>query len=141
MKIRFILLGRTRRAEMRALFEDYVARLGRFTEVEVQEYRDAAAFARRKSERGANFVLLDAGGDEPSSQKFAQWLGKERDSGAREFSFLCGDAVGFPEPVRALARRKLSLSAFTLSHELARVVLAEQLYRAFAILAGHPYPK
>ncbi|PYU03218.1 MAG: hypothetical protein DMG33_17180 [Acidobacteria bacterium] len=55
--------------------------------------------------------------------------------------FLCGDAEGYPAALRQRAHQKLSLSSMTFSHELARVVLAEQLYRAFAILAGSPYPK
>jgi 23S rRNA (pseudouridine1915-N3)-methyltransferase len=64
-----------------------------------------------------------------------------RDRGSREIVFLCGDAAGFPDDLRALAKHKLSLSTLTMPHEFARVVLAEQIYRAFAILAGHPYPK
>jgi 23S rRNA (pseudouridine1915-N3)-methyltransferase len=55
--------------------------------------------------------------------------------------FLCGDAEGFPPELRSLATQRISLSSFTMPHEFARVVLAEQIYRAFAILAGHPYPK
>lgn len=141
MKIRFFLFGRSRRAEMRSLFDDYIGRLRRFVDVEVVEFRDAKAFARRKKEALTHFVLLDAGGKQPVSEEFARWIGRERDKGIREFTFLCGDAAGFPDSLRELAQEKLSLSSFTLSHELARVVLAEQLYRAFAILTGHPYPK
>jgi len=141
MKIRLVFLGRTRRPEMRALLEDYVSRLKHFTEIEILEFRDAAAFVRRKNTVAANWVLLDADGKQLESGDFARWLARERDGGTRELSFLCGDAAGFPEPIRALAKRKLSLSSFTMSHELARVVLAEQLYRAFATLAGHPYAK
>jgi 23S rRNA (pseudouridine1915-N3)-methyltransferase len=141
MKIRLVFLGRTRRPEMRGLLEDYVTRLERFTEVEILEFRDAAAFTRRKNTRASNWILLDAEGRQQTSADFARWLTRERDSGTRELSFLCGDAAGFPEEIRVLAKRKLSLSSLTLSHELARVVLAEQLYRAFATLAGHPYAK
>jgi 23S rRNA (pseudouridine1915-N3)-methyltransferase len=141
MRIRLVLLGRTRRVEMRSLFEDYIARLRRFVDVEVVEFRDAKAFERRKKEPAARVILLDPTGKKPGSEEFAAWMGRERDKGTREFTFLCGDAAGFPDPLRDLSKDKLSLSSFTLSHELARVVLAEQLYRAFAILAGHPYPK
>jgi rRNA large subunit m3Psi methyltransferase RlmH len=62
-------------------------------------------------------------------------------AGARELVFLCGAAEGFPESLRRRATQKLSLSSLTFTHELARAMLAEQLYRAFATLAGHPYPK
>jgi 23S rRNA (pseudouridine1915-N3)-methyltransferase len=141
MKIRLVLLGRTRRAEMRVLFDDYVTRLRRFVDVEVAEFRDAKAFERRKKEPASHFILLDAQGKQPGSEEFAAWIGRKRDTGIREYTFLCGDATGFPAAVRELAKEKLSLSSFTLSHELARVVLVEQLYRAFAILAGHPYAK
>ncbi len=64
-----------------------------------------------------------------------------RDRGAREIVFLCGAAEGFPDALRRRATQKLSLSSFTFSHELARAMLAEQIYRALATLAGHPYAK
>lgn len=132
-----------RREETRALFEDYVGRIRRYAEVEISELRDAgpAAMRKLKIEPGAAVVLLDAGGKQFESREFAQWLGERRDRGTRELVFLCGDAGGFPEELRARAGEKLSLSTLTLPHELARVILAEQIYRGFAILAGHPYPK
>ena len=68
-------------------------------------------------------------------------MGEQRDRGTREMIFLCGDADGFSDALRKRAHQKLSLSAMTFSHELARAMLAEQLYRAFAILSGSPYPK
>ncbi|MGC1911638.1 MAG: 23S rRNA (pseudouridine(1915)-N(3))-methyltransferase RlmH [Candidatus Acidiferrales bacterium] len=143
MKIRLILLGKMRRAEARALFEDYAARIRRYAEIEINEMRDGAPAALRKMkiEPGAVTVLLDAGGKQWTSAQFAKWIGDLRDRGTREIVFLCGDAEGFPEELRASARQKLSLSTLTMPHEFARVMLAEQIYRAFAILAGHPYPK
>jgi 23S rRNA (pseudouridine1915-N3)-methyltransferase len=142
MKIRLAMLGKTRRAEMRALLEEYETRIGRFASVETTEYRDGAA-AAKKLERGPGrlYVLVDAKGRSYRSEEFARWLAEQRDQGTREIVFLCGDAEGFPESTRKLARTSLTLSSLTMSHELARVVLAEQIYRAFAILAGHPYPK
>jgi 23S rRNA (pseudouridine1915-N3)-methyltransferase len=143
MRIRLIFLGKTRRAEIRSLVEDYLARIRRFAPIEAIELREGSAAAARKLEfeSGATVVLLDAAGKQLSSEPFAKWLGDLRDRGARELVFLCGDAEGFPEAVRRRATTKLSLSPLTFSHELARAVLAEQLYRAFTILAGHPYPK
>src|SRR5271163_2792151 len=102
MKIRLIMLGKTRREEARAMVNDYVQRIQHFAEVEISELRDP---------------------------------------GARELVFLCGDAEGFPAELRSSAKQKISLSTLTMPHEFARVLLAEQIYRAFAILAGHPYPK
>jgi len=143
MRIRLIFLGKNRRGEIRALVEDYLARIRRFAQVETIELRDGSAAAARKLEfePGATVVLLDAAGKQLSSESFAKWLGELRDRGTRELIFLCGDADGFPEAIRRRATTKISLSSLTFSHELARVMLAEQLYRAFTILAGHPYAK
>ncbi len=143
MRIRLIFLGKTRRGEIRALVEDYLARIRRFAQVETIELRDGSAAAARKLEfePGAAVVLLDDAGKQLSSESFAKWLGELRDRGARELIFLCGDAEGFPEAMRRRATTKISLSSLTFSHELARAILAEQLYRAFTILAGHPYAK
>ncbi len=142
MKLRLLLLGKTRRPEIRALLDDYVKRIGRHAPIEALELRDsAAALKKLDAGRPATVVLLDAAGRQLPSQEFAEWLGGLRDRGVRELIFLCGDAEGFPEELRRRAQHRLSLSAMTFSHELARVVLAEQLYRAFAILSGSPYPK
>jgi 23S rRNA (pseudouridine1915-N3)-methyltransferase len=143
MKIRLIMLGKTRREEARALFDDYLGRIRRYAETEVNELRDGtpAALRKLKMEPGAVVVLLDAGGKQFTSQQFAHWIGSVRDGGTREIVFLCGDASGFPDVLRDAAKQKVSLSTLTMPHEFARVVLAEQIYRAFAILAGHPYPK
>lgn len=142
MTLRLVMLGRTRRAEARALVEDYLARMSRFCDVALVEMPNSAAAARKlKPEPAAAWVLLDAGGRQFTSPEFAQWLAQHRARGTRELVFLCGDAEGFPEALRRRAQERISLSALTMPHELARVVLAEQLYRAFTILAGHPYPK
>ena|ERR1700676_5045205 len=142
MRIRLLLLGKTRRPELRALLDDYVKRVGRHSPIEITEVRDeSAALKRLDADRAATVILLDAAGRSFSSEDFAKWLGEQRERGTRELIFLCGDAPGFPEGLRKRAHQKLSLSAMTLSHELARVTLAEQIYRAFAILSGSPYPK
>jgi 23S rRNA (pseudouridine1915-N3)-methyltransferase len=143
MKIRLIMLGKTRRPEIRALLDDYSSRIRHYAEIEVNELRDAGPAALRKSklDSAASVVLLDAAGKQSTSQQFARWLGDLRDRGVREVAFLCGDAEGFPPELRNLAKDTISLSTLTMPHEFVRVVLAEQIYRAFAILAGHPYPK
>jgi 23S rRNA (pseudouridine1915-N3)-methyltransferase len=142
MRIRLLMLGKTRRAELRAVFDDYIKRIGRSSPVEVNEVRDAdAALKRLDADRAATAILLDAGGKSLDSESLARFLAEQRDRGTREIIFVCGDADGFPEPLRKRVVQKLSLSSMTYSHELARVMLAEQLYRAFAILSGSPYPK
>jgi len=143
MKIRLLMLGKTRREEARALLDDYTVRIRHYADVEVTELREAspAALRKLKLDSKATIVLLDAAGKQFTSQQFAKWLGDFRDRGTRELVFLCGDAEGFPADLRAAAKQKISLSTLTMPHEFARVVLAEQIYRAFAILSGHPYPK
>jgi 23S rRNA (pseudouridine1915-N3)-methyltransferase len=143
MKIRLLMLGKTRREEARTLIDDYIARIRRYANVEVTELRDTgpAALRKLKLDSSATIVLLDAAGKQFTSPQFAKWLGDLRDRGTRELVFLCGDAEGFPADLRAAAKQKISLSTLTMPHEFARVILAEQIYRAFAILAGHPYPK
>ena len=142
MKIRLLMLGKTRRPEMNAVLADYVKRISRSCPMEITEVRDAeAAVKRLHADGAATMLLLDAGGRIFDSTAFAKWIGEQRDRGAREIIFVCGDAEGFPDVLRERVRQKISLSAMTYSHELARVMLAEQIYRAFAILSGHPYPK
>jgi 23S rRNA (pseudouridine1915-N3)-methyltransferase len=142
MKICLLMLGKTRRPEINGMLQDYLKRISRSSPVEVVEVRDAAAALKRlDANRAAASVLLDAGGKAYDSEAFAKWIGEQRDRGAREIIFVCGDADGFPGSLRERVKQKLSLSAMTYSHELARVMLAEQIYRAFAILSGSPYPK
>ena len=142
MRLQMLMIGKTRRPEMCAIIEDYVNRIRRSCPIEILEVRDAeAAFKKIEADRSATPILLDAGGRIIDSSALAKWLGEMRDRGTRQVIFICGNAGGFPESVRERVSQKLSLSAMTLSHELARVVLAEQLYRAFAILSGSPYPK
>jgi 23S rRNA (pseudouridine1915-N3)-methyltransferase len=143
MKIRLVMLGKTRREEIRALFDDYAKRIRHYATLEISELRDGAPAALRKLklDTAATIVLLDAAGKQFTSQHFARWLGDLRDRGTHELIFLCGDAEGFPAELRTRAAQRIALSTFTMPHEFTRVVLAEQIYRAFAILAGHPYPK
>jgi 23S rRNA (pseudouridine1915-N3)-methyltransferase len=142
MKIRLLMLGKTRRPELRAILDDYVKRISRSCPIEITEVRDAdAAIKKLDADRAATVLLLDAAGRQRDSESLAKWLGEQRDRGTREVIFLCGDADGFPESLKQRVAQRLSLSPMTYSHELARVMLAEQIYRAFAILSGSPYPK
>jgi|SRR5215470_5260817 len=142
MKIRLLMLGKTRRPEVRAVLDDYVKRISHSCPIEVNEVRDGeAAIKHVDADRAATALLLDANGKQRDSESLAKWLGEQRDRGTREIIFICGDADGFPDDLRKRVAQKLSLSSMTYSHELARVMLAEQLYRAFAILSGSPYPK
>jgi len=143
MKIRLLMLGKTRHAALRAMIDDYVRRIEHYAPVEIVELREptAAAIRKPKIDSASTIVLLDAAGKQFTSHQFAHWLGQSRDRGTREMIFLCGDASGFPAEFRAAAQQKISLTTLTMPHEFARVLLAEQIYRAFTILSGHPYDK
>jgi len=143
MHIRLFFLGKTRRPEIRALLDDYAGRIRRSAELEIRELREdsPAAVRRLDAAAGATVVMLDADGTCFDSAQFAGWLGRCRDGGVRELVFLCGAAEGFPPALARRATKRIALSPMTFSHELARVMLVEQIYRAFALLAGHPYPK
>ena len=102
--------------------------------------RDEEAAALLKRARDAQRIIaVDERGEALSSQAFAQLLAKLRDEGTGTLAILIGGPDGLAQAVRAAAHRTLSLGAMTLPHGLARIVLAEQLYRSATILAGHPY--
>jgi 23S rRNA (pseudouridine1915-N3)-methyltransferase len=142
MRLKLVMLGKTHRPELRLIIDDYVKRISRYAPIEVTELRESeAALKKFVFDQPSTIVLLDDAGKSLDSEAFAKWLGEHRDRNTRQLIFLCGGAEGFPEHIRRQAHERLSLSAMTYSHELARVMLAEQLYRAFAILAGSAYPK
>jgi 23S rRNA (pseudouridine1915-N3)-methyltransferase len=142
MRLQLVMLGKTRRPELRTSIDDYVKRISRYAPIEVIELRESeAALKRFAFDQPSTVVLLDDAGKSLGSNGFAKWLGEHRDRSTRQLIFVCGGAEGFPEDIRRQAHQQLSLSTMTYSHELARVMLAEQLYRAFAILAGSAYPK
>ena len=95
--------------------------------------------ARRKGRTQPIVVLLDSRGRSMTSEAFAAWLGSQRDDGAQHMVFAIGPADGWSGDARLRASLLLSLGPMTLAHTLARLVLAEQLYRAFTILSGYPY--
>lgn len=101
--------------------------------------RDEAERLVARSENPCWRILLDECGKAPTSQAFAQMLGELRDRGESSVAFLIGGPDGHGDGARAVARQVISLGPMTLPHGLARIVLAEQLYRAVTILSGHPY--
>jgi 23S rRNA (pseudouridine1915-N3)-methyltransferase len=144
MKLALVSVGvRSRSSVFDELSEAYRARTAAYAEVEMTSYRSSAAFfeaiERQRSRMGAIVVLLDGRGKLLSSEELARWIGQMRDSGQQRIVFAIGPADGWTDTERARASLLLSLGPMTLPHELARVVLSEQVYRAFTILAGHPY--
>jgi 23S rRNA (pseudouridine1915-N3)-methyltransferase len=142
MRLRLVMIGKTRRPELQSVIDDYVKRISRSAPVEITELRETeAAIKKFTFDQPSTIVLLDDRGKSLDSEAFAKWIGEQRDRGTRQLTFVCGGADGFPEEFLRQTHQKLSLSPMTYSHEVARVMLTEQLYRAFAILSGSAYPK
>lgn len=155
MRVGLFAVGRPRDAALASAIREYEQRAARYWPLDVREVREEPARGRgvevvreREGERllagvprGALLVACDESGTLMGSEEFAQWLQGERERAARDVVFLIGGAFGLSDAVRAQARRRLALARWTLPHELARLVLAEQLYRAGSILRGEPYHK
>jgi 23S rRNA (pseudouridine1915-N3)-methyltransferase len=121
----------------------YLKRVSPYAAIESVAFRDEqalfASVTRQRTRTPAWLVLLDSRGEALSSEELATWLSARRDSGQQQIVFAIGPASGWSVGAARHAQTTLSLGRMTLPHELARLVLAEQLYRAFTILAGHPY--
>ena len=148
MRLAVLWIGKTRLAGIAPLTEEYSKRLARYCEFEGREVRPSGKGRGATAEdailarsRDGFLVILDPAGKQWSSAELARFLGRERDRGRRSMTFCVGGAEGFTTGFREKAGLLLSLSPLTMPHELARVVLLEQLYRAFTTLAGHPYPR
>ncbi|HUF26289.1 MAG TPA: 23S rRNA (pseudouridine(1915)-N(3))-methyltransferase RlmH [Gemmatimonadaceae bacterium] len=149
-----VVVGRPRAPGVRAAIDEYESRAARYWPFEVHEVREESARAtppdlvrEREGERLAvrlpaagTVVACDLEGTPMRSEEFAAWLQREREV-ARDVAFVIGGAHGLAPAVRAIAARSLALAPWTLPHELARLVLAEQLYRAGTIVRGEPYHK
>jgi 23S rRNA (pseudouridine1915-N3)-methyltransferase len=121
----------------------YLERIQKYVDVDAQDFSSeralVAAVEKLRTRTPPLVVLLDGRGKSFSSEELAGWIGRQRDTGIQNLIFAIGPADGWSENARAGTGLMLSLGPMTLPHELARVVLAEQVYRAFTILAGHPY--
>lgn len=126
-----------------SLAQIYLDRCSAFARCLSQAFRTEEAMlewlGRQQSRTPAIVVLLDSRGRQMTSEAFAAWLGARRDHGAQHIVFAVGPADGWTETARERADLMLSLGPMTLAHALARLVIAEQVYRAFTILSGHPY--
>jgi 23S rRNA (pseudouridine1915-N3)-methyltransferase len=129
--------------EFDALAAVYLGRCSAFAHCQAEGFRTEQALldwlGRQQGRVPALAVLLDSRGRQMTSEAFAAWLGVRRDEGAQHIVFAIGPASGWSEQARGRAHLLLALGPMTLAHALARVVMAEQIYRAFTILTGHPY--
>ena len=149
MNILIAAVGRLKSGPEAALYDDYVRRLPwsvELREIDLRKSRDAAEQKRLEAARliaivgdAAPLVALDERGDNLTSREFAERLAAWRDDGVRQIAFVIGGADGLEAALLTRATTKIAFGAATWPHLLARVMLAEQLYRASSILAGHPY--
>jgi 23S rRNA (pseudouridine1915-N3)-methyltransferase len=158
MRIRLISAGKIKNEQLRALEEGYLGRLRHFAELSIEQVHSKKR-ARNSSETpcqkglttaerqflgkldNSYKVVLDAAGQQLTSEAFAAWLGERGVRGTRELAFLVGAPLGFSQAFKAQADFPLALSRMTLTRDWARVLLLEQIYRAFTILRGYPYAK
>jgi 23S rRNA (pseudouridine1915-N3)-methyltransferase len=146
VKIKVAWIGKTKEPAIEALTAEYLKRISRYAEVAGVALKDEAAILslasgerqKNKNKERHKLVLLDSRGKQFSSEELAAFLEREQVN-ATPLLFAIGGSDGFSEETRRLAGFTVSLGRMTLPHELARVVLVEQLYRAFTILKNHPY--
>ena len=135
--------ARTKAEAMDRLLADYTERIARYTPCDFQLFDSEAPLLewldRQPGRAPAYAVLLDSRGRQFSSEDFAAQISRLRDSGTQNLVFAVGPADGWSATARTRANLLLSFGLMTLPHQLARVVLAEQVYRALTIIAGHPY--
>ncbi len=142
MRLHIAWIGRTRSAPIQSLTAEYLKRLSRFAACQAQELPSEAALLKLLEKSGRTppvLVLLDARGRQLTSEEIANFLEYHQSHATQELLFAIGPADGWSEATRSAAKTILSFGKITLPHELARVVLLEQLYRGFTILQGHPY--
>lgn len=142
MKLRVAWIGKTKESAIQTLTAEYLKRLSRYVGTEGLELSSEAALLKLLERPGRTapvLVLMDQRGKQVDSEELANFLGYHRDKGTQDVIFAIGPAEGWEKTTLGSATQVLSMGKMTLPHELARVVLLEQLYRGYTILSGHPY--
>jgi 23S rRNA (pseudouridine1915-N3)-methyltransferase len=143
VKLRIAWIGKTKEPAIQTLTDEYLKRLTRYVDVQGTALKDESALIKLCGRDARpvrhTLLLLDSRGKQLSSEELAAFLGNYPDRNPLPLLFAVGPANGFTTETRQEANLLLSLGKMTLAHELARVVLLDQLYRAFTILKGHPY--
>lgn len=144
MKLKIAWIGKTKEPAITSLTDEYLKRISRYAQVEGVSLRDEADLlakfgAAAKPGAKSTLVLMDSRGKEFTSEQFAKFLGDYQDRNPLPLVLAVDGADGFSQQAKSAAQNVISLGKMTLAHELARVVLLEQVYRAFTILKGHPY--
>ena len=153
MKLRVIWIGKTKDPGLSKLTTDFVQRLQRFVPVEITEVKDPKTGDDRRQlaaeeekllatlDSNDRVIVLDAGGQQWTSQQLATFVGKHLGRDPRRLTFVIGGYGGLTKAVKDRADKVWSLSPLTFTHEMTRVLVVEQLYRAMCILKNHPYSK
>jgi 23S rRNA (pseudouridine1915-N3)-methyltransferase len=139
LKIWLYFIGKPRDTSANAIAAEFIKRSSRYAACEMREIQPDRFDPWSKHPSAAK-VLLDPAGKELTSAAFTEWIARAEREG-RDQAFVVGGAEGLPPEWRARGDLLLSLSRMTYPHELARAMLAEQIYRAFTTLRGHPYPR
>ena len=143
MKLKLAWIGKTKDPAIQSLTTEYLKRISRYADAEALQLPDESALLKLREKSGTRpahtIVLLDPRGRQFASEEFAQFLQNHQDRNPQPLVLAIGPADGFSDAARKSATTTLSLGKMTLAHELARIVLLEQVYRAFTILKGHPY--
>ena len=139
MKLRVVWVGKTKNPQLAKLCEDYIGRIKHFLPIEIAEVKETRLpAALDPSDR---IVVLDPKGKSWTSAKFAEFLQHHMTADPRRLTFVIGDYDGIPPDVKKLANLEWSLSPLTFTHDLTRVLLLEQIYRALSIARNFPYSK
>jgi len=153
MKLRVVWIGKTRSRELSSLVHDFLERLRRFVPADIAELRDPRAGDDKRQleleeerlldalDSDDRVVALDVDGQSWTSAQLAQFIGTHLRNDPRRLTFVIGGYGGIGEKIKARAERRWSLSPLTFTHEMTRVLVVEQLYRALCILNNHPYSK
>ena len=144
MRVTIVAAGKVRERHVRTALDDYLARARRYLPVDEVEIKTGPREGRELAAavpRGHELWALDAAGLMPTSDELARWIEERMGAGCRGVTFVLGGAEGLPPELLARADRTVSLTRLTLPHRLARLLLAEQLYRALTIIRGEPYSR
>ncbi len=154
MKLSILCMGKTKERFVQEGIAKYARYIRPYADIELKELReekigelrDAPLVRKKEAEKifkaapaSAHLVSLDERGEEFTSHEFARFLNKQLESGVREMVFIVGGTMGLDESVTGRSNTVMAMSRWTLTHEMARLVLLEQLYRAFTIIKGKPY--
>jgi 23S rRNA (pseudouridine1915-N3)-methyltransferase len=139
LKLRIVWVGKTKNPQQAKLCEDYIGRIRHFLRLEIAEVKEAKLLAELDS--SDRVVALDPKGKSWTSEQFAKFVQQHMTSDPRSLTFVIGDFAGLPTEVKKRADVQWSLSPLTFTHDLTRVLLLEQIYRALSIIHNLPYSK